>query len=59
MGLDIGTRRSATLFVRFEYVDVHGELQMVGNKEELRAASGCFGLLGVITYLTFELDPMS
>lgn len=42
-----------------EYVDVHGQLRTINDKEELRAASGCFGLIGVITHLTFELDPMS
>ena len=25
----------------------------------LKAASGCFGLLGVVTHITFECDPMS
>ena len=43
---------------KIEYVDANGKLQSIDNKEELRAVSGCFGLIGVITHLTLELDPM-
>ena len=44
-----------------EYVDAHGELQTIkrGDEEFLSAASGCFGLIGVVTHLTLELDPMT
>ncbi|UPL03342.1 hypothetical protein LCI18_014276 [Fusarium solani-melongenae] len=44
-----------------EYVDVYGELQTVNMADAklLKAASGCFGLLGVVTHITFECDPMS
>ena len=54
-------RRHKTLsdLVRqIEYVDVHGTFQVIDNKDDLRAASGCFGLIGVVTHLTLELDPM-
>ncbi|KAK8038297.1 hypothetical protein PG994_015064 [Apiospora phragmitis] len=44
---------------RIEYVDCHGELQTVDDKELIKAAAGCFGLLGVVTHITFELDAMS
>ena len=39
-----------------EYVDVNGVLQSVSEPEHLKAAAGCFGLLGVVTHITFELD---
>ena len=39
-----------------EYVDVNGVLQTVSEPEHLKAAAGCFGLLGVVTHITFELD---
>ncbi len=42
-----------------EYVDANGKLQVVDKPEHLLAASGCFGLLGVITHLTLELSPMT
>lgn len=44
-----------------EYVDVKGELRSVNMADPnlLKAASGCFGLLGVVTHITFECDPMS
>ncbi|KAM5353643.1 hypothetical protein ACJ41O_000293 [Fusarium nematophilum] len=44
-----------------EYVDVHGQVRTVNMADAnlLKAASGCFGLLGVVTHITFECDPMS
>lgn len=44
---------------RIEYVDVHGKLQTVSDPLQLRAAAGCFGLVGVVTHITYELDPMT
>lgn len=55
-------RRHQTLsdLVRsIEYVDANGKLQRVDKPEHLRAASGAFGLMGVITHLTFEFPPMT
>ncbi|KAH8669126.1 hypothetical protein BX600DRAFT_461253 [Xylariales sp. PMI_506] len=44
-----------------EYVDVNGEIRIVNMADHslLNAASGCFGLMGVVTHITFECDPMS
>ncbi|KXH33641.1 hypothetical protein CNYM01_07444 [Colletotrichum nymphaeae SA-01] len=44
---------------RIEYVDCHGEPQEVTKPEHLRAASGCFGLMGVVTHITLEMSPMT
>lgn len=44
---------------KIEYVDCHGKLQVVDDPELLKAASGAFGLLGIVTHITLELDPMS
>jgi hypothetical protein len=44
---------------KVEYVDCHGNLQVIDNPEHLRAAAGCFGLIGVITHLTLEFSPMT
>ncbi|KAF2001355.1 FAD-binding domain-containing protein [Amniculicola lignicola CBS 123094] len=44
---------------RIEYVDCHGKIQVVDDTELLRAAAGAFGLLGVVTHITFELDAMT
>jgi hypothetical protein len=55
-------RRHQTLsdLVRsIEYVDANGNLQTVTKAEHLRAASGCFGLMGVVTRLTLEFSPMT
>jgi hypothetical protein len=55
-------RRNQTLsdIVRkVEYVDCNGKLQTVSDPNHLRAAAGCFGLMGVMTHLTLEFAPMT
>jgi hypothetical protein len=55
-------RRNQTLsdLVRkIEYVDAHGKLRTIDNMDHLRAASGCFGLMGVVTHITLEFSPMT
>ena len=49
------------LVKQIEYVDAHGNLRVIKESDErfLKAASGCFGLMGVITHLTLEVDPMT
>ncbi len=42
-----------------EYVDANGKLQEITNPDHLKAAAGCFGLLGIVTHITFELDKMT
>jgi hypothetical protein len=42
-----------------EYIDANGKLQSVSDPKLLLAAGGCFGLLGVVTHITFELEPMT
>lgn len=42
-----------------EYIDANGNLQEITDPNHLRAAAGCFGLLGIVTHITFELDKMS
>lgn len=45
-----------------EYVDANGSIQELSKEtdpEGMKAASGCFGLLGIITHITFELEPMA
>ncbi|QDS77850.1 hypothetical protein FKW77_006731 [Venturia effusa] len=46
---------------RTEYIDCKGELQSVDitTPDLLSTAAGNFGLLGIITYLMFEIEPMS
>ncbi|KAI1288717.1 hypothetical protein F5Y03DRAFT_379446 [Xylaria venustula] len=43
-----------------EYVNVRGEVCQINmaDPELMKAASGCFGLLGVVTHITFECDAM-
>ncbi|KAK4033533.1 putative xylitol oxidase [Parachaetomium inaequale] len=44
---------------KVEYVDCNGKLQTVTSPSHLLAAAGCFGLMGVITHLTLEFQPMT
>ncbi|KAH0165705.1 hypothetical protein KCU67_g4611, partial [Aureobasidium melanogenum] len=42
-----------------EFVDVKGEVQTITDRGELHAASGCFGLIGIITHVTYEVKKMT
>ncbi|KAF2495420.1 hypothetical protein BU16DRAFT_510261 [Lophium mytilinum] len=44
---------------RIEYVDCNGELRVVDDPYLIKAAAGAFGLLGVVTHITIELDAMT
>ena len=54
----MATRTLSDIAVEICYVDAKGELQCVTDAEELRVASGCFGLLGVVVSMTLQLDVM-
>ncbi|KAJ9653169.1 hypothetical protein H2198_007631 [Neophaeococcomyces mojaviensis] len=50
------------LVYAIEYVDANGDMQSLSkdkDPEMMTVAAGCFGLLGIVTHLTLELDPMS
>jgi hypothetical protein len=54
--------RNATLsdlVAAIEFVNAKGELQTVSDPALLKAASGAFGLMGIVTAVTLKLDPMS
>ena len=58
-GSGLGSTTLSDLVVEVRYIDAHGNVQTVNDPAELRAASGCFGLLGVVTAVTLQLDTMS
>lgn len=47
------------LVTEIEFVNANGELQTVNDPQQLKAAAGCFGLLGIVTAITLKLDPMT
>jgi hypothetical protein len=57
-GAGFSSQTLSDLVEEVEYVDAKGIIQTVRDKEELRAASGCFGLLGVVISLTLLVDEM-
>eukprot|EP01100_Stratorugosa_tubuloviscum_P011123 TRINITY_DN48_c0_g2_i2.p1 TRINITY_DN48_c0_g2~~TRINITY_DN48_c0_g2_i2.p1 ORF type:complete len:678 (+),score=400.71 TRINITY_DN48_c0_g2_i2:24-2057(+) len=58
-GAGIKSTTLSDLVHEIEFVNARGELQIVNDPQLIRAASGCFGLLGIVTSLTIKLDPMT
>lgn len=53
------TQTLSDLVAEVEFVNARGELQTVNDPDQLKAAAGCFGLLGIVTAVTLKLDPMT
>ncbi|KAG8908700.1 hypothetical protein FRC00_011011, partial [Tulasnella sp. 408] len=58
-GAGIKNTTLSDLVVSLEYVDSNGVSQTLTDQAELKAASGCFGLLGIVTAITLRVDRMS
>ncbi|KAG8903311.1 hypothetical protein FRC01_009245, partial [Tulasnella sp. 417] len=58
-GAGIKNSTLSDLVVALEYVDSNGVCQTLTDPAELKAASGCFGLLGIVTAITLRVDKMS
>lgn len=54
VAVDVINRSSTYLVGAIEYVDANGLLQIVADTTQLEAAASCFGLLGIVTHITFE-----
>jgi len=42
-----------------EFVNAKGEIQKVNDRKALNAASGCFGMMGVVVSMVLRLDKMT
>jgi hypothetical protein len=58
-GAGLRHRTLSDLVAEVEFVNARGQLQTVSDPALLKAAAGCFGLLGVVISLTLKLDEMS
>jgi hypothetical protein len=58
-GAGLSTTTLSDLVAEFHYIDPNGQKQSISDPEQLRAASGCFGLLGICTAVTLRLDAMA
>lgn len=58
-GGGVANKTLSDLVTEIEFVNANGELQVVNDPEQLKAAAGCLGLLGIVTSLTLVLDEMS
>mmetsp|Transcript_21794 Transcript_21794/g.19854 ORF Transcript_21794/g.19854 Transcript_21794/m.19854 type:complete len:561 (-) Transcript_21794:88-1770(-) len=47
------------IVVRIDYIDAYGNEAFVTDPVTIKSAAGCFGLLGVVTFITIKLDSMS
>jgi hypothetical protein len=54
-----GTTTLSDLVAAIEFVNANGDLQVVDDPVELKSASGCFGMLGIVTSITMKLDPLT
>jgi hypothetical protein len=45
----------ADILRKVEYVDANGVHQTIDDPDQLKAAAGSLGLLGVVTHVTYEL----
>lgn len=57
-GAGLSTSTLSDLVAEVQYVDANGVVQAVSDPNELRAAAGCFGLLGPVIQLTLKVDKM-
>lgn len=58
-GAGLRNQTLSDLVAEIEFVNPKGELQTVSDPEDLRSASGAFGLMGVVTSITLKLDRMT
>jgi hypothetical protein len=58
-GSGFSTTTLSDLVAEFHYIDPSGNQKSISDPEQLRAASGCFGLLGICTAVTLRLDKMA
>ena len=58
-GAGLRNKTLSDLVREIEFVDPNGEIQTVNDPEQIKAAAGCFGMLGIVTAITFELDEMT
>lgn len=58
-GAGLSTSTLSDLVVEVCYIDARGAEQQVSDPQQLKAASGCFGLLGVVTSITLLMEEMT
>eukprot|EP00172_Hildenbrandia_rubra_P000666 Plantae.Rhodophyta-Hildenbrandia_rubra.ctg13639.p1 GENE.Plantae.Rhodophyta-Hildenbrandia_rubra.ctg13639~~Plantae.Rhodophyta-Hildenbrandia_rubra.ctg13639.p1 ORF type:complete len:686 (-),score=132.30 Plantae.Rhodophyta-Hildenbrandia_rubra.ctg13639:535-2592(-) len=58
-GSGISSKTTSDLVEEIEFVNARGEVQTVKDPAQLQAAAGCFGLLGIITAITFRVEPLT
>ena len=58
-GAGLGTSTLSDLVLEVCYVDASGNDQCVTDPVELKAAAGCFGMLGIVTSITIQMEKMT
>jgi hypothetical protein len=58
-GAGLRHKTLSDLVVAIEFVDANGKLRKVSDPILIKAAAGCFGLLGMITHIVMKLDKLT
>ena len=58
-GAGIKNPNLSDIVIKLEFVNALGELQIVDDPKLLKSVSGAFGLLGIVTSITFCMDKMT
>ena len=58
-GAGIKNPNLSDIVIKLEFVNALGELQIVDDPKLLKSVSGAFGLLGIVTSITFRMDKMT
>ncbi|KAI8808519.1 hypothetical protein BJ742DRAFT_283256 [Cladochytrium replicatum] len=58
-GSGITSKTLSDLVVAMEVVNVNGDVVIIDDPKALKAAAGCFGILGPVVSLTLQFAPMS
>ena len=58
-GAGINNKNMNDIVLKLEFVNALGQLQIVDNPDQLKSISGAFGLMGIVTAITFKMDKMT
>ena len=58
-GAGINNKNLNDIVLKLEFVNALGNLQVIDDPVKLKSTSGAFGLLGIVTAITFKMDKMT
>ncbi|XP_023333091.1 uncharacterized protein LOC111704928 [Eurytemora carolleeae] len=58
-GAGLHSKTLSDLVLKIEFIDANGDYRSEDDAEKLKALGGCFGLAGIVTFVTLRLDKMT